>query len=104
MAALLARLFAFVRETMLDGDKAGFGRVWAIPFLFSSWALQTTQAVVSIVNGQSVIEECITMAVIAISLYTGSKMLTIKGKSVELGSGPETAPATSPATPEEEAA
>jgi hypothetical protein len=104
MFALFTRLFAFLRETMLDGDKAGFGRVWAIPFLFSSWALQTAQAIVSIVNGQSVIEECVTMAAIAITLYTGSKMLTIKGKTVELGSGPATASTSSPATPEEEAA
>lgn len=76
-------LIAFFGNAFREGTKESFGRIVALPFLFSSWALLTVGGVLEIVANKSApIETAATLAVVGAGLFTGSKMLSLKGQSM----------------------
>lgn len=74
-------------HALLDGDKenkASFGRIAAMPFLLSALCLQTAEGIMMLRRGDSVIDSVVTLAMIGMALFTGSKILSMKGSKTTM--------------------
>ena len=80
-------LIAFFRGALLDGSKSSFGRIVALPFLASSFSLLTVGGIVDLCSGEIPIESAATLATIGLSLFVGSKFMSIKGKGFSTSVG-----------------
>jgi hypothetical protein len=64
-------------QAFLDGNKGSFGRLSSLPFLLSAWGIGTAYGVMQLVSGNAVTEIILLFFSIAVSLYGGSKGLSI---------------------------
>lgn len=70
-------MFGFIKQMYLDGIKPSFGRFSATPFLVGALGLGIADGVHSLLAGKSALDAAVTLAGIGISMYTGSKALSI---------------------------
>jgi hypothetical protein len=84
-------LFKFLANVFREGTQESFGRVFALPFLASSWAIGTASGVMQLMKGQSdVLDVVATLFTAGLALFTGSKVLALKGsKALPTAAAPE---------------
>lgn len=92
----MGNLFAFLANTFREGTPESFGRVYALPFLLSACTLSTVSGAMAIHQGVPVTDDVASLALIGLTLFTGSKYLSMKGKTIRLVE--KTAEAAPPAT------
>lgn len=78
-------------HALKDGNKASFGRLAAMPFLLSALCLQTAEGIMMLRRGESVIDAVVTLAMIGMALFTGSKVLSMRGTKTSMLLGDSTA-------------
>lgn len=92
-------LRSFLRATLLDRDKASYSRVFALPFLAGSFALSMADGIVSLCQSKSALDAAASLALIGLSLFTGSKALSLRGQALDLTNA-NTPPSTPPTEPD----
>lgn len=89
-------VIAFVKEAFQDGNRASFSRMFSVPFLVGSFALSMADGIVSLYHHNSALDAAGSLALMGITLFTGSKALSIRGTkfSGQMGGGeaPEAIP------------
>jgi hypothetical protein len=95
---MFAPMIAFLREVLQDGNKGSFGRVIALPYFGSSLALILADGIYSLSRGESALDAGVMLASIGFALFTGSKLLSIKGRAITTGVDTQ-APALTPPAP-----
>lgn len=70
----------------MDGSKAGYHRLYSLPFLAVACLLGLASGIWHVYYGLDVIDLIMTLAGIGITLYGGGKYLSIKGQNTEVTS------------------
>jgi hypothetical protein len=92
---MLKRLGSYIANIFREGTRESFGRIMALPFLLSSWGIGTASGITALIRHESAFDDVAELATIGIALFTGSKLLSFRGKAGSMAQGGE-APAAEP--------